>query len=248
TQVRGEQSAEVLDLRMSCLQERLGGLRALTHVFSEANGEVVENAVSAANALGPLDRCADVPLLRAVVSPPEDPSTRARVESLRRRLAYLKARFDAGRWRDGLKDGTELAQEARSLGYRPLIAETLNVVGLDRLRLTEPLEGAQALEEAFWQADASRDDDVRADAAANLVWAYGYLQSKFAEADRWGKAAQAVLTRMGGHDLQRAWLLNNQAAVDEMQGRWEEALRAHQEAMALKAKAWGSDDHPDVGI
>ena len=30
TQVRGEQSAEVLDLRMSCLQERLGGLRALT--------------------------------------------------------------------------------------------------------------------------------------------------------------------------------------------------------------------------
>ena len=70
--MRGEQSAEVLDLRMSCLQERLGGLRALTDVFSDANGEVVENAVSAANALGSLDRCADVPLLRAVVRPPED--------------------------------------------------------------------------------------------------------------------------------------------------------------------------------
>ncbi|HEY6476721.1 MAG TPA: serine/threonine-protein kinase, partial [Polyangia bacterium] len=61
---RGEQSAEVLDLRMTCLQERLGGLRALTDVFREANGEVVENAVSAANNLGSLDRCADVPLLR----------------------------------------------------------------------------------------------------------------------------------------------------------------------------------------
>ena len=73
TQIRGEQSAEVLDLRMACLQERLGGLRALTDVFSEANGEVVENAVSAANALAPLDRCADVTLLRAVVRPPEDP-------------------------------------------------------------------------------------------------------------------------------------------------------------------------------
>ena len=34
-----------MDLRMACLQERLGGLRALTDVFSEANGEVVENAV-----------------------------------------------------------------------------------------------------------------------------------------------------------------------------------------------------------
>src|SRR3982751_1733480 len=58
TQMRGEQSADVLDLRMSCLQERLGGLRALTDVFTEANGEVVENAVSAANALPPLARCA----------------------------------------------------------------------------------------------------------------------------------------------------------------------------------------------
>ncbi len=60
---------------MSCLQERLGGLRALTDVFSEANGDVVENAVSAANALGSLDRCADVPLLRSIVRPPEDPAT-----------------------------------------------------------------------------------------------------------------------------------------------------------------------------
>ena len=70
TNARGEQSAEVLDLRMTCLQERLGGLRALTDVFSDANGQVVENAVSAANNLGSLDRCADVPLLRSVVRPP----------------------------------------------------------------------------------------------------------------------------------------------------------------------------------
>ena len=100
TQVRGEQSAEVLDLRMSCLQERLGGMRALTDLFAEASGDVVENAVSAVNALGSLDRCADVPLLRSVVRPPEDPSTRARVAELRRRLAGLKARYDAGRWKE----------------------------------------------------------------------------------------------------------------------------------------------------
>ena len=59
---------------MACLQERLGGVKALTDVFSEANGEVVENAVSAANSLETLDRCANIPLLRAVVRSPEDPS------------------------------------------------------------------------------------------------------------------------------------------------------------------------------
>ena len=61
TQVRHEQSADVLDLRMSCLNERLNGFHALTDVFADATGEVVENAVSATNALATLDRCADVP-------------------------------------------------------------------------------------------------------------------------------------------------------------------------------------------
>ena len=94
TNARGEQSAEVLDLRMTCLQERLGGLRALTDVFSEANGQVVENAVSAANNLGSLDRCADVPLLRSVVRPPEDPATRARGGGASASAGRLKALYD----------------------------------------------------------------------------------------------------------------------------------------------------------
>jgi serine/threonine-protein kinase len=52
---------------------------------------------------------------------------------------------------------------------------------------------------------------------------------------------------MGGHDLQRAWLLNDRAAIYEVQGRKAEALREHEEALALKNKVWGPD-HPDIGI
>src|SRR5262249_1484513 len=80
TRLRGEQSAEVLDLRMSCLQERLASARALTDVFTSADRVVVENAVAAAGALPGLDRCADVALMRAVVQPPPDEATRKRVE------------------------------------------------------------------------------------------------------------------------------------------------------------------------
>jgi eukaryotic-like serine/threonine-protein kinase len=247
TQVRGEQSAEVLDLRMSCLQERLGGLRALTHVFGEASGEVVENAVSAANALGTLERCADVPLLRSVVRPSEDPAIRARVDDLRRRLADLRARYAAGRWRDGPGDGPALAAEARALDYQPLIAETLAAVGSQHLKLTQPKEAVEALEEAFWAADASRHDDVRVEVATNLVYVVGYQQSRFPEAQRWVRAAQAVLERLGGHELQRAWLLNNLGGIAELQGKKEEALRAQTEALQLKEKALGPE-HPDVGI
>jgi serine/threonine protein kinase/tetratricopeptide (TPR) repeat protein len=247
THVRGEQSAEVLDLRMSCLQERLGGLRALTQVYTAASGEVVENAVSAANTLGALERCADVPLLRAVVRPPEDPATRARVDDLRRQLADLKARFDAGSWRGGGGAADGLATEARLLGYKPLTAEALALVGHVRDKLTDGVGSAKAFEEAFWQADGARDDDVRADVAASLVYTYGYLENDYAQSDRWASAADAVLQRIGGHDRERAWLLNNIASVAGLRGRKDESLRFSEEALALKQRAWGPD-HPDVGV
>ncbi len=63
TQVHHEQSPEVLDLRMSCLNERLSGFRALTDVFADATGEVVENAVTRDECAGharPLRRRSDV--------------------------------------------------------------------------------------------------------------------------------------------------------------------------------------------
>ncbi len=246
TQVRGEQSAEVLDLRMRCLQERLGGLRALTNVFSEADGEVVENAVNAANNLGTLDRCEDVPLLRSVVRPPDDPTTRARVADLHQKLAQLKALFDAGRWREGLKDGPALVTAAKSVGYQPLIAETLALMGTLDLKADDSRAAETALTDSYLAADASKHDEVRAEAATNLVWVVGYLQGRFDEAQRWARNAEAVLQRLGGHEQLRAWLLNNLGGIYEMRGEQEAALRAQQDALLLKEKTLGPD-HPDVG-
>jgi len=246
TQVRGEQSAEVLDLRMRCLQERLGGLRALTGVFSDANGEVVENAVGAANHLGSLERCEDVPLLRSVVRPPDDPATRARVAELNQQLAQLKALFDAGRWREGLKDGPALVSAAKTVGYQPLIAETLALMGTLYLKANDSHAAEVALTDSYLAADASKHDEVRAADATNLVWVVGYLQGRFDEAQRWAKNAEAVLQRLGGHEQLRAWLLNNLGAISEVRGEREAALRDHQEALLLKRKVLG-EDHPDVG-
>jgi tetratricopeptide (TPR) repeat protein len=247
THVRGEQSAEVMDLRMECLQERLGGFRALTDVFAEANGQVVENAVSAANALESLDRCADVPLLRAVVRPPTDSATRIQVTQLRSRLADLKAQFDAGRWKETLGKSPALVQEARSLGYQPLTTEGLALMGLMLAKANDATAAEKALTEAFWTADASRHDEVRAEVAANLVFVVGVQQARFAEARRWATATESVLNRMGGHDLLRAWLLNDLAAVLQAQGDNDSALRLNLQALSLKEKTLGNR-HPDVAI
>jgi tetratricopeptide (TPR) repeat protein len=245
TQVRGEQSGEVLDLRMSCLSERLGGFKALTDVFAAANGDVVENAVNASNALGPLDRCADIPLLRAVVRPPEDPATQARVGELRRRFAQVKAVFDSGRWKEAGTVIPALVSQAREIGYQPLIAETLALQGYIFVKTTSFKEAERTLTQSFLAADVSRHDEIRAEVAANLVYVIGY-QARFADADQWARTADAVLQRLGGHNLLRAWLLNDLGCVLDAQGSREEAVRSYQKALTLKESALGSE-HPDVG-
>ena len=58
TKLRGEQSAELLDLRTACLDRRLDELRAETELFAKADARVVENAVQATGALTSLDECA----------------------------------------------------------------------------------------------------------------------------------------------------------------------------------------------
>ena len=188
-------------------------MRALTDVFAEANGDVVENAVSAVNALGSLDRCADVPLLRSVVRPPEDPTTRARVEDLRRRLAGLKARYDAGRWKEVVQQMPGLVAEARRHRL-PAAGGGDAGAGGDRVAESNDSKAAErAFVEAFWAADGSRHDEVRAEAASYLVFVFGFQEGHFEEAERWSKTAEAVLKRIGGHDLLHSWLLNDMGSV-----------------------------------
>jgi eukaryotic-like serine/threonine-protein kinase len=247
TEIHKEQSAEVLDLRMTCLQERLAGLRALTNVFAQATSEVVENAVSAANSLGSLDRCADVPVLRALVKPPDDVATRSRVAEIRDRLAGRKALFDAGQWRQAREGMPELVAEARNTGYTPLVAETLLRMAalLQRANLTR--EAEDTFLQAYVAAEASRHDEVRAEAARGLLWVVGYLGGRHAEGRHWAKLADAILQRLGGHDLMQAWLVNDLGGLLGLMGQKQEMLEAEKRALLLKEKALGPA-HPDVGF
>jgi eukaryotic-like serine/threonine-protein kinase len=219
----------------------------LTDVFSDATGEVVENAASASNSLASLDRCANVAVLRAVLQPPEDAETQHKVEQLRKRLAELKARYDAGRWKEAFGLAPAVVAEARTTGYQPLIAETLVLTGLIFSKANEIEQSEEAQIEAFLAADSSRHDEVRAESATHLVFLLGYQKGEFAEAHRWAAQAKAVLRRLGGHDLLQAWLLNDLGCVFDLQGNKDAAVQSIKEGLAIKERALGRD-HPDVGL
>src|SRR5262249_56450673 len=64
TAVRREQSAELLDARMACLDQRLEGARQLTRLLVAADGATVDRSSSAALGLAPIDGCSGANVAR----------------------------------------------------------------------------------------------------------------------------------------------------------------------------------------
>jgi serine/threonine protein kinase/tetratricopeptide (TPR) repeat protein len=247
THVRGEQSAEVLDLRMASLNEGLDGLRALSQVFLQANAEVLENAVSAAHALGGVERCADVKLLRAMVRPPEDPATRAAVDRLRTVLAEVRVLYHVGRLTEGLKLIVPLEEEVRRTGYDPLLAETLFELGNLHLERRDIPAASIAFEEAVWTAELSRHDEVAAKAAIQLIYTAGDAQLRFDAGEIWSRYADTILRRVGGHEYLWGWLFNNRGAMRHRQGQITDAVEDARRAVAVKEKVLGPDSADTAG-
>jgi predicted Ser/Thr protein kinase len=129
TRTRHEQSIAVMNQRSACLEERRGALRALVDVLATADAKMMPRAVDAAIALPALDLCADPSSLHMKATP-GDPSVRARVDDLRRRALIARAQHDAGRDNQAIAEAKALLAEARAVGYGPLTAELLALVGV----------------------------------------------------------------------------------------------------------------------
>jgi len=247
THVRGEQSAEVLDLRMSCLADNLYQVRALTDALAGADAEVVANAVSASKDLTPVARCAEVDLLRSAVPLPRDERTLREVQRLRRSLADVEASREVGKSQDAFTKAMRLRPAIDATGYKPLLAELLVIIGM--LEADVALgEAERTLEQALFTAEAARDDVIAAKAATSLTYVVGYTLGRHREAERWAELANAILERLGpGHERLRGWAMQSQSANAWAMGDLERALRLAEQAVALKEASLGKD-HPDVAI
>jgi eukaryotic-like serine/threonine-protein kinase len=246
THVRGDQSPEVLDLRTTCLEGPRGALRALTDLLARADTKVLVEAVNAAQALPPLDRCSDVAGLRAVVPPP-DGAARARVAALATRLAEVNALRDTGQYGLALEQARRLAGEADAVGYEPLQAEVLETRGWLEVESGDTASGAKTFNDVVWMALAAHRDDIAAEAAGQLVGVNGYFLARIEEGRRWEEPAEALLRRVGpGHDRIAAWLHQDRGALAQRAGDHDTAKREFELALAFKSKAFPAG-HPDLG-
>jgi serine/threonine protein kinase/tetratricopeptide (TPR) repeat protein len=246
TNVRGEQSADVLDLRMACLKQERGDLKAMTDLFAAADGDVVSRSVSAATSLPAIAHCSDIPVLRAVVRPPQDPAIRDRVEALRQRVAEARALHEAGRYEASMAEIAPVVKEARAIGYDPLIVEALHILGRAQLYTGAFAECEGSLDEAMIRAQASRHDRVLAEAAVDKTGLFT-AQNRFDELNRFVPWARAALTRIGGDLRLEGWIDTDLGYSMNEKGDSAEALRLNTKALDEKMRALGPT-HWDVAL
>lgn len=244
THLRGQQSAELLDQRMLCLDRRLSELRALTDLFRDPDFQVVEEAVAAAQSLPSPEQCGDVEALLGTPRPPRDPEARRALAAAQEELARAQALAAAGKHEEALGPAGRAAEQARALERPRLLGEALALTGEMHRWLGNESEGANVLVEALWAAEAGEDDRTAALAASQLVWLLGVDQKLFRRAHYWVRMGEAKLDRaVGDRDLLRADLLDAEGVLLRVEGRLEESLDRHRRALTLRRS---SPEHSEL--
>ena len=245
TRLRGEQSEDLLDRRMVCLDQRLQEAGAVAGLFARADRQVLQKAPDTISGLTPVDTCGDVEALTAKVPPPRDPRLRKRVDAVRAELAEAQALTNAGKMAEALPKAQAAEAAARPLGYGPLEAEALFQKGKLQDANGDPKGGEETLFAALVAAQAAGHQEVAARAAAQLAWVTGYEQERAADGHRWFRQAEGIAEGAKGGDALRAELLQQLGNVLANERRFPEALEVTLRAEALAEKSLGPQ-HPRV--
>ncbi len=234
---RGEQSAELLDLRMQCLDQRLGDVRALTELFAHADARLIEKSAQAALGIETLGRCEDAERLRAVIHPPTDAATATRVAAIRQDLSRVGAMLRTAKQKEALTLAHTVAANARAVGYPPLDAEARGMEAL-ALRSNGDFKNAEtALMDTLFLAIEVRHDALALRALIGLVGVVGH--ERFEDGERWARCASAFLGRGAGDEEDRARFENNFGNLFYRAEKYEEATAHHRRSLELWEKLEG---------
>ncbi len=241
TSRRGEQSDDMLDRRMACLERRRGEVAAQVELFAAADGTVVDRAIAALQGLTPVATCGDPVALAAKVTPPDNATVRAEVDEIQRELDGLEASVRAGRSRAALPALELLSQRAEALAYPPVLAEVALLRGTTLAQLSQSSDAETWLFRALWLAEAERHDEVAARAWTELVRLIE-LQGERDASARWADGADAAITRLGDPARLRARLLNNRGVVALAARQLPAALELFTQALRLRSEQLADDE------
>jgi tetratricopeptide (TPR) repeat protein len=159
TAVRKEQSAELLDKRMVCLERKRAELSSLVDVLGAADRTLVADGPLAVAKLSPPEACADREAMLAAPAPPADVGQRVTATMVTQSIANARALWAAGQFVRGLELLGRMQAHAERVAHLPTLASFLSIKGL--------LEDETS---AFDQAEATWRRTIQVAAQAGDTW------------------------------------------------------------------------------
>lgn len=231
TAIRRDQSAELLDARMSCLDRRLAGVAALLQVLERLDPTVVMHAARASSSLDDAASCRHETVESVAPLSPTEQADLSRVEAL-----VLTGRY---------ADAAEAASHPRAEASGAAKAEALRLEGRALMKLGRLTDAAQALTSAAAAALTHRTPRtfVQAMTTLGLVQATGLEQPL--EAARTLALARGASGALGAPGDLESELANSAAFVEVANGRFDAALELLGQALAAR-EAMARPDDPFV--
>ncbi|HZI09960.1 MAG TPA: serine/threonine-protein kinase, partial [Myxococcus sp.] len=236
TRVREVQTEELLSQRVVCLERRRKDLGALVEALEGVDRAGVDKALDAAYALPSPQDCADLEALTGQQPRPADPAKRAELDALEGGLSEVKALLDTSRYPRALEKARELEPKVLATGYLPLMAEVRFHLGWLQALQGQKEQGAAALAQAVYDAEAGRADRLEVAVLNKLLYVEGELE-RFEHARHWARLGLATVKRVGGDAVLEADLLVNQANLALMEDKPGEARAFLEEASTTLAGA-----------
>ncbi|HWB79826.1 MAG TPA: tetratricopeptide repeat protein [Nannocystaceae bacterium] len=240
TRKDGTQSEHQLELRMACLDRRLQELRGLTHVWLEADAQVVEHLHDAVAELVPPAVCDDASVLAAAL--PEDPSKREKVFAARETIAKARALEAAASYERALPLASEATAAADAVRDRSLQSEARVVLGAIHVGAGRFEDGARELEAAMQAAVAGGDPRLLARASSEYAYVAATWLGKPDAALQVIALGRAALERVPADRDLAADLWSRDGVAHRQAGRYPQAIEAFEKALAQRREVHGDAD------
>ena len=197
--IRQEETDELYDRRLVCLDERLNALESFVTRLVDSDEGDVPRALMLSSRLPAIGLCQIDAFVLADVRPPSDPELAAEVRDIRRQLTLTTRRSHLVGSVAAQEASVPLLERARASGYGPVVAEVL----FAEAGTAEAKEADNAREltvEALLVAERHRHDRLVVKGLQALARIDGRAEKRDRAAEHLQRAA-AVLGRMGNPEV-----------------------------------------------
>ncbi len=240
----GVQSGAMLDKRMACLARRRAAFESATEVLDSVVATSFDQAVVMVHQLPAIEPCSDLEGLEAEHVLPDDPSLAQEVLGIREGLASALTLNDAGRFEQAVAEVQRQELHARTLGYRPVLAEALLVRGkiLMERGLDDPDYVSAMLLDAFHTGIAASSDAVAVEALIRRIFIEGIRTGDHGSAEEDRELIRSLLERMPRSLHLRALFLNNAGTIAASRQEYSVAREYFRQALELRQR--GPESNP----